>query len=271
MTSNLQHLPRRDLERLSAYLDGELSSRERESLEARLTEEPRLRSALSELRSTVSMIRGLPAARAPRNYTLTPEVAGIREQSRGYPILQFATAIAAIAFLVVIGFDALSAQIGGLGAGAPQAFAPSALEEVAPTEALRLLEAPAEEEAPEEAAPPAGAMDAANGEEGIAIQEHAEEEPETEELAEAEAPAEEEAAAAEEYRAAPTASLTPAPAPTATAVPSPAPTVAVATLPADGGPGPGMAPRTLLRLTEIGLAALLIALSVATYRMRPRG
>lgn len=67
------HTPsERDLELLSAYLDGELSDREREALEQRLSRDARLRIALNELRDTVKLLHDLPRLKAPRDFTLDP-------------------------------------------------------------------------------------------------------------------------------------------------------------------------------------------------------
>lgn len=65
-----------DLELLSAYLDGELSDREREKLEQRLTHDGGLQTALDELSDTVALLRNLPHLKAPRNFTLDPAVHG---------------------------------------------------------------------------------------------------------------------------------------------------------------------------------------------------
>jgi hypothetical protein len=63
-----------DLELLSAYLDGELSDREKKMLEQRLTLEGALRAELDGLRETVALVRDLPRLKAPRNFTLDPAV-----------------------------------------------------------------------------------------------------------------------------------------------------------------------------------------------------
>ena len=59
-----------DFDRLSAYIDDQLSPAEKAALEQRLGREPELRSALSELRLTVTALRALPQVRPPRNFTL---------------------------------------------------------------------------------------------------------------------------------------------------------------------------------------------------------
>lgn len=74
-----------DIEQLSAYLDGQLSSREKRRLEARIQENPELSEALEQLRRTRAVLRSLPTMRAPRNFTLSPQVVPIRSA----PMLSF--------------------------------------------------------------------------------------------------------------------------------------------------------------------------------------
>lgn len=105
--SILERFPARDIERLSAFLDGALSKRQAERLEARLRVEPALQEALDELRMTSQLLGNLPEIRPPRNFTLTTAMAGIRERQPAYPVLRLATALAALAFLSVVGVEAL--------------------------------------------------------------------------------------------------------------------------------------------------------------------
>ena len=114
MMRRLSDLPLRDLELLSAYLDGELTPRESDRLQARLEAEADLRWALEELRRTVSVVRSLPEVRPPRSFTLTPEAAGSRARPAVYPLLQLATALATLAFAAVVGLDALSSRATGV-------------------------------------------------------------------------------------------------------------------------------------------------------------
>ena len=69
---------RRDLEQLSAYLDGQLSQSDRARLEIRIKSDAGLAAALEELRQTRAFLRRTPQRHAPRNFTLTPGMAGIR-------------------------------------------------------------------------------------------------------------------------------------------------------------------------------------------------
>ena len=59
-----------------------------------------LASALDGLRQTRAVLRRTPKHRAPRNYTLTPKMAGIRPPvPRSVPALSWAAAAAALLFL----------------------------------------------------------------------------------------------------------------------------------------------------------------------------
>jgi len=110
----------RDLERLSAYLDRELSQKEKTRLVARIVKEPELAKALDELRQTRNMLRQTPHRKAPRNFTLTPKMAGIRPPvPRVVPALSWASAVAMLMFVCTLGYNFLS--VGGFGAAAPKA------------------------------------------------------------------------------------------------------------------------------------------------------
>ncbi len=95
----------RDWETLSAYLDDQLSAPERRELEVRLARLPELSQCLEELRSTRIILRSLPKLRAPRNFTLTPSMAGKRTDTRvsagAYPLFKLASMLATLFFIVV--------------------------------------------------------------------------------------------------------------------------------------------------------------------------
>ena len=124
--TGLHRLPRRDLEKLSAYLDGELTPAEAARLDARLREEAPLAEALAEMRATKRALGLLPMLRPPRNFTLTPKMAGIREPRR-YPALRWASALATLAFMAACGLDAFGVLSRGVSFGA-SAPAPMAAE-----------------------------------------------------------------------------------------------------------------------------------------------
>jgi len=79
MKAQLSH---KDWELISEYLDGELSAREKNRLDQRLNQQPELRNSLEEMRQTRSILRSTPRLRAPRNFTLRPEMVQKRAWSR---------------------------------------------------------------------------------------------------------------------------------------------------------------------------------------------
>jgi len=130
---------RRMDELLSAYLDGELSPRERARLEARLATDPELRERLEGLRRTVALVRGLPQVQAPRNFLLTPAmVAPVRRRPAPRrwlaPALTFATTLSALACAAVLMSNLLLSGLGGFGTVAPAA-PPREVAQEQPTEA----------------------------------------------------------------------------------------------------------------------------------------
>lgn len=106
----INQLSTRDLELLSAYIDGELSARGLARLLPRLDREPGLKQALEDMKAVVQQLGSLPEAPLPRSFTLTPDVVGIRSRPRAYPVFQLATALAAIAFVALVGLDTVIGQ-----------------------------------------------------------------------------------------------------------------------------------------------------------------
>ena len=101
----------RDWESLSAYLDGQLAAKERQKLESRLETDQDLQAALEGLRRTRSVLRSQPRMRAPRNFTLSPEMAGLRTKLRPvprlYPTLRLASLLATLFFVLIFVGDLL--------------------------------------------------------------------------------------------------------------------------------------------------------------------
>jgi anti-sigma factor RsiW len=95
----------RDWEAISAYLDNQLKPIERSRLESRLENELELRQALQDLRKTRHLLRNSPRFRAPRNFVLTPSMAGLRKDVRSstgaFPILRMASILASFFFILV--------------------------------------------------------------------------------------------------------------------------------------------------------------------------
>jgi hypothetical protein len=121
----------RDLELLSAYLDGQLNPSDSARLESRLSSDLSLRAAFNDLHSTRGLLRQLPARRAPRNFTLTPEMAGIKPPTpRVVPVFRFASAFATFLFIITF-------VINGLLSLAVSAPAPAAFSAAAPMSAAQ--------------------------------------------------------------------------------------------------------------------------------------
>ena len=132
-----------DFDRLSAYIDNQLSPRERAELEARLAREPELQATLSDLRSTVRAMRLLPMVKPPRRLTLTPAMVGAHPHREPlFPALRLGAALSTLILaLVVAGDFATSGGLASLTANSPQAAV------VAQVTVTLTLESPAAAEA----------------------------------------------------------------------------------------------------------------------------
>lgn len=117
----------RDVEALSAYLDGRLSQAKQARLEARLQSDPALAALLEELRQTRTFLRRTPRRRAPRNFTLTSKMAGLRPPvPRLVPVLSWASAAAMLLFVFTLG-TSLFGQLAPQSASPMMAAAPRGL------------------------------------------------------------------------------------------------------------------------------------------------
>ncbi len=110
-----QHKPsQHDLELLSAYMDGELSAREKGALEQRLIRETALRKELDDLRATAALVGDLPRLKAPRDFTLDPSLHRLPRWRRLFSFgstLELAGALGTVLSIVVIALAiALSQQ-----------------------------------------------------------------------------------------------------------------------------------------------------------------
>ncbi|MCS6888375.1 zf-HC2 domain-containing protein [Chloroflexus sp.] len=114
-------LPERDVELLSAYIDNELAPADRAALEQRLALEPRLRRELAELRATRDLLRDQPWVTPPRSFTLTPDMASPRRRWFALPSwLQPLSGLAALALVMLIGWQVLRLNSGASPAAQPQ-------------------------------------------------------------------------------------------------------------------------------------------------------
>jgi hypothetical protein len=116
-----------DFDRLSAYIDNQLSARERAELESRLAREPELQATLSDLQRTVRVLRLLPVVKPPRRFTLTPAMVGARGRREPlFPALRLAAAFCAVLLAVVVAGDfAASGGLAGLASTARDSEAPA--------------------------------------------------------------------------------------------------------------------------------------------------
>lgn len=144
----------RDIEKLSAYLDGQLSPSDSIKLEARLKTDPELASAYNDIRFARGILRKLPARKAPRNFMLTRKMVGLKPPlPRTYSFFRFSSAFATLLLMFTFAFNAISPRLavvpapfgsgggctGGCGGGGPASD--TALELQAPSVAA--TEAPA--------------------------------------------------------------------------------------------------------------------------------
>jgi hypothetical protein len=124
---NHPELAARDVELLSAYLDQELNERERTKLEARLKSQPELQAGLEELRHTRLMLRSLPRRKAPRNFTLRPEMVPARRRLPVlFPVFRLSSAMAGLLLVLALVGQAVISRTGLPASPALQNAAPLA-------------------------------------------------------------------------------------------------------------------------------------------------
>lgn len=135
-------------ELLNAYLDDNLSARERSRLEAQLLQDAALRTELAQMQYVKQQLREIPRRRVPRSFTLDPALYSAPKPQRSqqmYPVLRGATALTALLFVFVLGLSLFNANTAG------DAFSTQSVTMAVQEEAL-LFEAPAEESAAAESA-----------------------------------------------------------------------------------------------------------------------
>ncbi|MBL8097734.1 MAG: hypothetical protein JNK81_01040 [Anaerolineales bacterium] len=148
----------RDIENLSAYLDGQLSESESKRLKIRLESDAELASVLSDLSSARSILKALPKRKSPKNFTLTRKMVGLKPPlPRTYPLFRLATIFATLFLVFSFSVNALSPYVSfsapqfafgyGGGGGGDGAAAPAAEEQP-----MTMMEsAPAEEPSADQA------------------------------------------------------------------------------------------------------------------------
>ena len=153
-----------DIEQLSSYLDGQLSPSESARLESRIAADPELASAFNDIRAARGILRKLPSRKAPRNFTLTRQMVGLKPPlPRSYSFFRFSTALATVLLVLTFAANSILPNI-SFGVGAPLAVSapqgaygvgggPAATEAPAAAAPMAATAAPAATEAPMAAAP----------------------------------------------------------------------------------------------------------------------
>ena len=157
--------------RLSAYVDDEVSDREQRRIEAHLAACETCRAELRVLRWTVGLLRQAPPVKAPRLFAVREaDLAQERQPARArapLQLTQWATAVVALLFVLVVGVDLLAGR--GLPRAATTPLARGERDSVSVTEVVEVealpqeaVEQPAEEVAQvmPEAAPPMPTLEA---------------------------------------------------------------------------------------------------------------
>jgi hypothetical protein len=115
-----------DVANLSSYLDNQLSQVEKTRLESQIKNHPELVEILEDLREARHILRQTPRRRVPRNFTLTPKMAGIKPPvPRLVPAFSWASAVAMVFFLFTLGSSLVGKMSFGMAAriaAAPQGY-----------------------------------------------------------------------------------------------------------------------------------------------------
>jgi len=123
-------------ERISAYLDGQLDTRAAEKLKRDLEVHPELQKAFEDLQHYKAILKQIPMRRARRNFTLKPEMVGIKPMPRLVPVFRLASAVIAAAAVVLFAIDLLP-SLTNYSAAVPKAALTSA--ESAPSSAPEII------------------------------------------------------------------------------------------------------------------------------------
>lgn len=131
------------LQSADAYIDGELTPSELARFEEHLADCDRCEAAVDAARSTKTLLAAAPPLRAPRSFTLTPQMvsqaepADVSRRPVALRLAQAATAIAVVAFATVLTIDLTSSG----GSNSPQPL--SASEQVTSAKSATDTSAPA--------------------------------------------------------------------------------------------------------------------------------
>ncbi|PWH12081.1 MAG: hypothetical protein DDG60_14870 [Anaerolineae bacterium] len=110
----------RDVEQLSALLDEQLHPQEAARLQERLNSDPELAAIYRQLSQARTLLRKLPARRAPRNFTLTPHMVGVKAPApRSFTFFRLASAFASLLLLLTFVVNGLGQRIPTAPSAAP--------------------------------------------------------------------------------------------------------------------------------------------------------
>jgi len=98
---------------LSAYLDNQLTQKEKGQVEELLQQSTGAREALAALQRTLIILRALPMRKSPRNFTVSPQLVKKPVIPTFNALLRFSSAMAALLLVAVLALDfvGLSASI----------------------------------------------------------------------------------------------------------------------------------------------------------------
>jgi anti-sigma factor RsiW len=117
---NLQ-LSQRDLEQISAYMDGSLDSRASAQLAQRVNTEPEFARALKGFEDTRALLRHAPQRRVPRLFTLTPQMIGQAAPRHAWNSYGLVSAAASLLLVLTFIGDFSINGLPAIGAVAPAA------------------------------------------------------------------------------------------------------------------------------------------------------
>jgi hypothetical protein len=113
----------REVERLSAYLDGQLGSSDLARLESQLQSDASLRAVLEDLRAARELLRKLPTRKAPSNFSLTRKMVGAKPpMPRAYPVYRLAAAFATILLLFTFAVNGIAPRLTSFASAAAPAY-----------------------------------------------------------------------------------------------------------------------------------------------------
>ena len=97
-----KQLKQKEIELLSAYLDNQLSGKEKLRVESKIQEDETWKFAFNNLKITRKVLHYAPKIKVPRNFTLRPEMVNSKRRSfTSYPTMRLVSSIASILFALV--------------------------------------------------------------------------------------------------------------------------------------------------------------------------